>query len=60
MEAPAGEEPGPAARRGDYVNSIADTSVVFISHEPKFLNRACTDIMAYVEKKLGYTPGDFR
>jgi len=30
-----------------------------ISHEPKFLNRICTHIMAYVDKKLEYTEGDF-
>merc|ERR1719239_976051 len=44
---------------GDYVNSITDSSVMVISHEPKFLNKICTDIMAYVDKKLEYTPGDF-
>merc|ERR1719401_1502010 len=44
---------------GDYVNSISNSSVMVISHEPKFLNKICTDIMAYVDKKLEYTPGDF-
>lgn len=44
---------------GDYVNTITDSSVMVISHEPKFLNRICTDIMAYVDRKLEYTPGDF-
>lgn len=44
---------------GDYVNSISDSSVMVISHEPKFLNKICTDIMAYVDRKLEYTPGDF-
>merc|ERR1719210_238721 len=44
---------------GDYVNSISNSSVMVISHEPKFLNKICTDIMAYVDKKLEYTAGDF-
>merc|ERR1719401_1205303 len=44
---------------GDYVNSISDSSVMVISHEPKFLNKICTDIMAYVDKKLEYTVGNF-
>jgi elongation factor 3 len=44
---------------GDYVTSISNSSVMVISHEPKFLNKICTDIMAYVDKKLEYTPGDF-
>jgi len=44
---------------GDYVTSISNSSVMVISHEPKFLNKICTDIMAYVDKKLEYTSGDF-
>jgi len=44
---------------GNYVNSITGASVMVISHEPKFLNRICTHIMAYVDKKLEYTVGDF-
>jgi len=44
---------------GTYVNSITGSSVMVISHEPKFLNRICTHIMAYVDKKLEYTVGDF-
>jgi ATPase subunit of ABC transporter with duplicated ATPase domains len=45
---------------GDYVNSITKASVMVISHEPKFLDRICTHIMAYVDKKLEYTVGDFQ
>jgi ATPase subunit of ABC transporter with duplicated ATPase domains len=45
---------------GDYVNSIKGASVMVISHEPKFLDRICTHIMAYVDKKLEYTEGDFQ
>jgi len=30
-----------------------------ISHEPKFLNKICTDIVAYQDKKLIYTEGNF-
>merc|ERR1712048_1120019 len=44
---------------GDYVLSIKNSSVMVISHEPKVLNKICTDIMAYVDRKLEYTPGDF-
>jgi elongation factor 3 len=44
---------------GSYVNSITGASVMVISHEPKFLDKICTHIMAYVDKKLEYTDGDF-
>jgi ATPase subunit of ABC transporter with duplicated ATPase domains len=44
---------------GEYINSIAGASVMVISHEPKFLNRICTHILAYVDKKLECTAGDF-
>jgi len=44
---------------GDYILSISESSVMVISHEPKFLNKICTDIIAYVDKKLEYTAGDF-
>jgi len=44
---------------GDYINSITQASVMVISHEPKFLDKVCTHIIAYVDKKLEYTVGDF-
>merc|ERR1719253_2125790 len=44
---------------GNYVNTITNASVMVISHEPKFLDRICTHIMSYVDKKLEYTVGDF-
>merc|ERR1719353_942818 len=44
---------------GNYVNTITNASVMVISHEPKFLDKICTHIMAYVDKKLEYTVGDF-
>lgn len=44
---------------GHYINSITRSSVMVISHEPKFLNKVCTDIIAYVDKKLEYTEGNF-
>jgi len=44
---------------GDYILSITQSSVMVISHEPKFLNKICTDIVAYVDKKLEYHNGDF-
>merc|ERR1719271_1799698 len=45
---------------GDYINGITQASVMVISHEPKFLDKVCTHIMAYVDKKLEYTVGDFQ
>jgi len=44
---------------GEYILSITQSSVMVISHEPKFLNKICTDIVAYVDQKLEYTNGDF-
>lgn len=43
----------------NYILSITSSSVMVISHEPKFLNRICTDVVAYVDKKLEYTEGNF-
>jgi len=43
----------------DYILSITKSSVMVISHEPKFLNKICTHIVAYVDKKLEYTEGNF-
>jgi len=42
-----------------YINSITESSVMVISHEPKFLNKVCTHVVAYVDKKLEYTEGNF-
>eukprot|EP00929_Paragymnodinium_shiwhaense_P117010 TRINITY_DN870_c0_g1_i13.p1 TRINITY_DN870_c0_g1~~TRINITY_DN870_c0_g1_i13.p1 ORF type:complete len:1413 (-),score=497.37 TRINITY_DN870_c0_g1_i13:141-4379(-) len=44
---------------GDYILSIHNSSVMVISHEPKFLDKICTDIIAYVDRKLEYTEGSF-
>merc|ERR1719230_530730 len=43
----------------DYILSITSSSVMVISHEPKFLNKVCTHVVAYVDKKLEYTEGNF-
>mmetsp|Transcript_77712 Transcript_77712/g.174227 ORF Transcript_77712/g.174227 Transcript_77712/m.174227 type:complete len:457 (-) Transcript_77712:538-1908(-) len=43
----------------DYILSITQSSVMVISHEPKFLNKICTHVVAYVDKKLEYTEGNF-
>jgi len=43
----------------DYIVSIDQSSVMVISHEPKFLNKVCTHVVAYVDKKLEYTEGNF-
>jgi len=42
-----------------YILSIHKSSVMVISHEPKFLNRICTHVVAYVDRKLEYSEGDF-
>lgn len=42
-----------------YILSINESSVMVISHEPKFLNKICTHVIAYVDKKLEYTEGNF-
>merc|ERR1719364_666855 len=44
---------------GDYLLSITNSSVMVISHEPKFLNKICTHVIAYKDKKLEYTAGNF-
>lgn len=44
---------------GEYILTIEKSSVMIISHEPKFLNKTCTDIIAYVDRKLEYTAGGF-
>jgi len=43
----------------NYICSIDQSSVMVISHEPKFLDKVCTDIVAYVDKKLEYSEGGF-
>merc|ERR1719364_413366 len=43
----------------NYILSITKSSVMVISHEPKFLNKICTHVIAYVDKKLEYTVGNF-
>jgi ATPase subunit of ABC transporter with duplicated ATPase domains len=43
----------------DYILSIHESSVMVISHEPKFLNKICTHVIAYVDKKLEYSVGNF-
>jgi len=42
-----------------YILSIEKSSCMVISHEPKFLNKICTHVVAYVDKKLEYTEGNF-
>lgn len=44
---------------GDYILSLTKSSVMVISHEPKFLNKICTNIISYKDKKLVYTEGNF-
>merc|ERR1719265_1019653 len=43
----------------DYMLSLNNSSVIVISHEPRFLNKVCTDIMSYQDKRLVYTEGNF-
>merc|ERR1719253_1877037 len=42
-----------------YILAIDQSSVMVISHEPKFLNKICTHVVAYTDKKLEYTEGNF-
>jgi elongation factor 3 len=42
-----------------YLQGLKNSSVIVISHEPKFLNLVCTDIMSYKDRKLVYTEGNF-
>ncbi|CAE7228817.1 HEF3 [Symbiodinium sp. CCMP2456] len=44
---------------GDYLLTLTKSSVMVISHEPKFLNKICTDIISYKDKSLVYTAGNF-
>merc|ERR1719453_2146242 len=44
----------------DYILSIEKSSCMVISHEPKFLDKICTHVIAYVDKKLEYTEGNFQ
>lgn len=44
---------------GDYLLTLTKSSVMVISHEPKFLNKVCTDIISYKDKRLIYTIGNF-
>jgi len=43
----------------DYLQGLTSSSCIVISHEPRFLNKICTDIMSYQDKKLVYTEGNF-
>ena len=43
----------------DYLNSLQDSAIMVISHDPFFLNRICTDIINYNEAKLNYYEGNF-
>jgi len=44
---------------GDYILSLTRSSVMVISHEPKFLNKICTNIISYKDRRLVYTEGNF-
>jgi len=43
----------------DFLLQLTKSSVMVISHEPKFLNKICTDIISYKDKNLVYTEGNF-
>jgi elongation factor 3 len=43
----------------NYILSISNSSVMVISHEPKLLNKICTHVIAYKDKKLEYHDGNF-
>merc|ERR1719162_63570 len=44
---------------GDFLLGREKSSIMVISHEPKFLNKVCTDIIAYRDKKMVYNRGNF-
>jgi ATPase subunit of ABC transporter with duplicated ATPase domains len=44
---------------GDFLLGREKSSIMVISHEPKFLNKVCTDIIAYKDKKMVYYKGNF-
>ena len=44
---------------GDQFKAISYNLGQVISHEPKFLNKTCTDIISYKDKALVYTAGNF-
>eukprot|EP00933_Yihiella_yeosuensis_P030366 TRINITY_DN2400_c1_g1_i1.p1 TRINITY_DN2400_c1_g1~~TRINITY_DN2400_c1_g1_i1.p1 ORF type:complete len:1380 (-),score=484.60 TRINITY_DN2400_c1_g1_i1:425-4564(-) len=44
---------------GEYLLTLTKSSVMVISHEPKFLNKVCTDIISYKDRRLCYTEGNF-
>jgi len=43
----------------DYLLGLKESSIMVISHEPRFLNKICTDIISYQDRKLIYTKGNF-
>jgi len=44
---------------GDYCNNLDQAAIMVISHDPNFLNMACTDIIQYSQEKLVYHEGNF-
>jgi len=43
----------------DYLNSLHESAIMVISHDPFFLNRVCTNIINYNSGKLVYYEGNF-
>lgn len=50
---------GAIAWLADYLNGLADAAIMVISHDPHFLDGACTDIIQYSQEKLVYHSGNF-
>lgn len=50
---------GAIAWLADYLNGLADAAIMVISHDPQFLDKACTDIIQYSQEKLVYHKGNF-
>merc|ERR1712072_1052616 len=43
----------------DYLNSLHESAIMVISHDPFFLNQVCTNIINYNKGKLVYYDGNF-
>merc|ERR1719155_125171 len=43
----------------DYLNSLHDSAIMVISHDPYFLNQVCTNVINYHKNKLVYYEGNF-
>eukprot|EP00397_Hematodinium_sp_SG-2012_P000762 GEMP01000763.1.p1 GENE.GEMP01000763.1~~GEMP01000763.1.p1 ORF type:complete len:1420 (+),score=303.17 GEMP01000763.1:231-4490(+) len=50
---------GAIAWLANYLNALKEAAIMVISHDPHFLDSACTDIIQYSQEKLVYHRGNF-